>query len=402
MCNISNGDFSLTTTMDLDEVKDAVRRWRHDFNRLTFERQRHHEELERLRLHEKLFEDNEKLLRQENAALKSQLSNHCLVLDRLKKLRVQYDALKEDLDDARATMCANVLECDEKMDEKQREWERLVRANAEELSACEAAANQKLESERRAHEERMDEVLKELEAQRAKMKAMEQQHRCELIALQLERDEQLMQMEGKLRKLQSSGHDVCRQKYAALHRELTDLKARMTSNDDDIVGSSPDERGVANGNSTPVVGFQPSSTKQRNDVHRGAANDNHEVHEISEDEGEAEAILPTFEAPSGVGDNAEGVIGSPGGQSRSAQPAGAGKDAAKPRASHEALITASPVPDARINQASRDVRLQAATPRGFVCPRKPPGSPAHVLPKERPKRRKLLLEVEDVLFVDAE
>ncbi|EEC02701.1 M protein, putative [Ixodes scapularis] len=298
--------------MDLDEVKDAVRRWRHDFNRLTFERQRHHEELERLRLHEKLFEDNEKLLRQENAALKSQLSNHCLVLDRLKKLRVQYDALKEDLDDARATMCANVLECDEKMDEKQREWERLVRANAEELSACEAAANQKLESERRAHEERMDEVLKELEAQRAKMKAMEQQHRCELIALQLERDEQLMQMEGKLRKLQSSGHDVCRQKYAALHRELTDLKARMTSNDDDIVGSSPDERGVANGNSTPVVGFQPSSTKQRNDFHRGAANDNHEVHEISEDEGEAEAILPTLEAPSGVGDNAEGVIAAAG------------------------------------------------------------------------------------------
>lgn len=232
--------------------------------------------------------------------------------------------------------------------------------------------------------------------------AMEQQHRCELIALQLERDEQLMQMEGKLRKLQSSGHDICRQKYAALHRELTDLKARMTSNDDDIVGSSPDERGVPNENSTPVVAFQPSSTTQRNDVHRGAANDDHEVHEISEDEGEAEAILPTLEAPSGVGDNAEGVIGSPAGQSRSAQPAGAGKDAAKPRASHEALITASPVPNARVSQASRDVRLQAATPRGFVCPRKPPGSPAHVLPKERPKRRKLLLEVEDVLFVDAE
>ncbi|CAN7947911.1 unnamed protein product, partial [Ixodes pacificus] len=385
------------------QVKDAVRRWRHDFNRLTFERQRHHEELERLRLHEKLFEDNEKLLRQENAGLKSQLSNHCLVLDRLKKLRVQYDALKEDLDDARATMCANVLECDEKMDEKQRELERLVRANAEELSACEAAANQKLESERRAHDERMDEVLKELEAQQAKMKATEQQHRCELIALQLERDEQLMQMEGKLRKLQSSGHDVCRQKYAALHRELTDLKSRMTNNDDDIVGSSPDERGVANGNSAPVVGFQPSSTKQRNDVHRGAANnDNHEVHEISEDESEAEAILPTFEAPLEVVDNAEDGIGSPAGQSRSAQPTGVSKDAAKSGASHEALVTASPVPDARISQAGRNVRLQPATPRGFVSPRKPPGSPAHVLPKEKPKRRKLLLEVEDVLFVDAE
>ncbi|CAN8001297.1 unnamed protein product, partial [Ixodes hexagonus] len=402
---------------DLLQLKDAVQRWRHDLSQFTFERQSHREELERLRLHEKLFEDNEKLLRQENASLKTQLLNHCLVVDELKKLRVLYDGLKDDLDDARATMCANGLEFDEKMAEKQREIDQLVRANAQELLACQAAASQKIEAERRAQDEKAEELLKELDAQRAKMKAMEQQHRCEFIALQLERDEQLMQLEGKLRKLQSSGHDVCRQKYAALHKELTILKSRLANeeDDDEVVVSSLEEKQVSNGNSGPIAVFQPSLAKDKIGIHRGSANGNLEdnvsvsqkVEELSDDEDVADMSSPGLQAPPAVmqalQDDPDVAVNEP----VDSTAVRASKYTPQSSAGAMAFMTASPVPETNAetlqSPANQKVRPQAVAARNFGSPRKvPPASPAQALPKEKPKRRKLLLEVEDVIFIDAQ
>lgn len=43
----------------------------------------------------------------------------------------------------------------------------------------------------------------------------------------MERDEQIAQLEGKVRRLQSSGHDLCRQKYAALQQEVVRLRAQL-------------------------------------------------------------------------------------------------------------------------------------------------------------------------------
>lgn len=201
---------------------------------------------------------------------------------------------------------------------------------------------------------------------------MEQQHRCEYIALQLERDEQLMQMEGRLRKAQSTGHDVCRQKYAALQRELLELRSRAT--DDDVVESSLEEQQASNAKSKSLLSVKT-------------------VEEPSENVSDELPVVTQVPR-----NNTEGVLGDTGGElCRPATPAQASTDTAQ----HNGGVSASPLPETR-QSSTLQVGPQAGMHGGLDDLDPLPRSPAPTAAKERPKRRKLFLEVEDVLFVETE
>ncbi|KAK8774716.1 hypothetical protein V5799_010749 [Amblyomma americanum] len=186
-------------------------------------------------MHERLCEDSEKLLRRENAALKEALAQHADVVARLQRLRAESDALREDLDDARASLCAASLEHEARQAELRRQLdsESKARKEAELRLASETAAAATMREELEARRDENGVLAAELEECRKELKAKDQELRCQVIAVRLERDEEVARIRGRMEWLQTSGHDACREQSAALQQELArahDEIARLREN----------------------------------------------------------------------------------------------------------------------------------------------------------------------------
>ncbi|XP_070397007.1 uncharacterized abhydrolase domain-containing protein DDB_G0269086-like isoform X2 [Dermacentor albipictus] len=180
-------------------------------------------------MHERLSEDNEKLLRRENGALKQALAEQADAAARLRRLRAEHEALREDLDDARASLCAGSLEHEARQAELRRQLdaESRARREAQRRLDAEAAAVAKLREELEARGAENALLAAELRECRERLEAKEQEYRCQLIATKLERDEQVARLEGRLQRLQTSGHDACRQQCAALQQELERARGEL-------------------------------------------------------------------------------------------------------------------------------------------------------------------------------
>lgn len=220
---------NLNGNVDVDKVREAVRRWRQAFKDLGFEHQRQRDELVQLAMQERLCEDNEKLLRHENALLKAALAGCAEAPGAVKRLLAENEALREDLDDARASLCAGALEHEAKLAElrSQLAAERRGREQAQRALDAEATARAALDAQLEERTQEGRRLGDQLAACREQLKAREQEYRCQLIAAKLERDEQVMRLEGRLQRLQTSGHDLCRQQYAALQQELAQARAEL-------------------------------------------------------------------------------------------------------------------------------------------------------------------------------
>ncbi|XP_075524618.1 uncharacterized protein LOC142556996 [Dermacentor variabilis] len=220
---------SLVSNTDVSQVRQLVQQWRQAYSQLRFEHQRQRDELVHLAMHERLSEDNEKLLRRENGALKQALAEQADAAARLKRLRAEHEALREDLDDARASLCAGSLEHEARQAELRRQLdaESRGRREAQRRLDAEAASAAKLREEVEARGAENALLAAELRECRERLEAKEQEYRCQLIATKLERDEQVARLEGRLQRLQTSGHDACRQQCAALQQELERARSEL-------------------------------------------------------------------------------------------------------------------------------------------------------------------------------
>ncbi|XP_050032084.1 uncharacterized protein [Dermacentor andersoni] len=235
-----------------------VQQWRQAYSQLRFEHQRQRDELVHLAMHERLSEDNEKLLRRENGALKQALAEQADAAGRLRRLRAEHEALREDLDDARASLCAGSLEHEARQAELRRQLdaESRGRREAQRRLDAEAAAAAKLREELEARGAENALLAAELRECRERLEAKEQEYRCQLIATKLERDEQVARLEGRLQRLQTSGHDACRQQCAALQQELERARSELARRQVD-----------------PVPAEEPSASSPSPSLRRAAAED---------------------------------------------------------------------------------------------------------------------------------
>ncbi|KAH6922924.1 hypothetical protein HPB50_020263 [Hyalomma asiaticum] len=240
---------SLASNTDVNQVRQLVQQWRQAYSQLRFEHQRQRDEIVHLGMHERLSEDNEKLLRHENAALKQALAEHAEVAARLKRMRAENETLREDLDDARASVCAGQLEHEARQAELRRQLDAEIRdrSQAQRRLDSEMAARAKLRDELDARVGENALLAAELKECREKLKAKEQEYRCQLIATKLERDEQVARLEGQLQRLQTSGHDACRQHCATLQQELARVRSELAQH-------------LANRPSDPPPAEQPSAS----------------------------------------------------------------------------------------------------------------------------------------------
>ncbi|KAL3201082.1 hypothetical protein MRX96_043131 [Rhipicephalus microplus] len=211
------------------QVRQLVQQWRQAYSQLRFEHQRQRDEIVHLGMHERLSEDNEKLLRRENASLKQALAEHVDAAAKLKKLRAENETLREDLDDARASVCAGQLEHEAKQAELRRQLDAEIRdrREAQRKLDAEIAASASLRDELDARKDENALLAAELKECRELLKTKEQEYRCQVIATKLERDEQVARLEGRLQRLQISGHDACQQQLAALQQELERARSEL-------------------------------------------------------------------------------------------------------------------------------------------------------------------------------
>ncbi|XP_037529154.2 uncharacterized protein LOC119406479 [Rhipicephalus sanguineus] len=230
---------SLVDNTDVSQVRQLVQQWRQAYSQLRFEHQRQRDEIVHLGMHERLSEDNEKLLRRENASLKQALAEHADAAAKLKKLRAENETLREDLDDARASVCAGQLEHEARQSELRRQLDAEIRDRREaqlKLDA-ETTACAKLRDELEARGDENALLAAELKECRELLKTKEQEYRCQVIATKLERDEQVARLEGRLQHLQTSAHDACRQQLVTLQQELerarTELAQHLANRRDD-------------------------------------------------------------------------------------------------------------------------------------------------------------------------
>ncbi|XP_037554631.2 ribonuclease Y [Dermacentor silvarum] len=228
------------------QVRQLVQQWRQAYSQLRFEHQRQRDELVHLGMHERLSEDNEKLLRRENGALKQALAELADAAVRLKRLRAEHEALREDLDDARASLYAGSLEHEARQAELRRQLdaEGRGRREAQRKLDAEAAACASLREEVEARGAENALLAAELKECRERLEAKEQEYRCQLIATKLERDEQVARLEGRLQRLQTSGHDACRQQCAALQQELERARTELARRQGDPLPAE-EQPGVA-------------------------------------------------------------------------------------------------------------------------------------------------------------
>ncbi|KAH8032165.1 hypothetical protein HPB51_023309 [Rhipicephalus microplus] len=195
---------SLDGNTDVSQVRQLVQQWRQAYSQLRFEHQRQRDEIVHLGMHERLSEDNEKLLRRENASLKQALAEHVDAAAKLKKLRAENETLREDLDDARASVCAGQLEHEAKQAELRRQLDAEIRdrREAQRKLDAEIAASASLRDELDARKDENALLAAELKECRELLKTKEQEYRCQVIATKLERDEQVARLEGRLQRLQ--------------------------------------------------------------------------------------------------------------------------------------------------------------------------------------------------------
>ncbi|KAL1452363.1 hypothetical protein MTO96_006281 [Rhipicephalus appendiculatus] len=237
------------------QVSQLVQQWRQAYSQLRFEHQRQRDEIVHLGMHERLSEDNEKLLRRENASLKQALAEHADAAAKLKRLRAENETLREDLDDARASVCAGQLEHEARQAELRRQLDAEIRdrREAQRRLDAELAACAKLRDELEARVDENALLAAELKECRELLKTKEQEYRCQVIATKLERDEQVARLEGRLQRLQTSGHDACRQQLATLQQELERARSELA------LASHRDDAPPA----TQQPGASPSPTSQR-------------------------------------------------------------------------------------------------------------------------------------------